>query len=225
MIMTSIVSLLAQLLVAAAPAVMMHPHHPRAIQIGGAGGKITVTYFTVPYNPDQLTGLQPGFEWHLGFSMFNTEVPLEIGDVTVPAGEYKLQSRRGDSAGEWDMLLENPELAKAEMGVFFAQMGGDSDRAKEAVARAEKAVAKLREKLAKTGDDKIYVLGAKTFTAEDAEHLQMTVIHHGFTTTQRMSEDPADGVEFELHVSFGDLHRSVSVHEVFPAAADENKGN
>lgn len=87
------------------PPLPLHPHLPKAIVVGGAGGKATVYYFTVPYNPERLKGLQPGFQWHLGRAQLVTEVPLRVGDATVAAGKYKCDVRRGDTGDQWSLVL------------------------------------------------------------------------------------------------------------------------
>ena len=207
--LSSLVSTALQVLLAVAPTAV-HPHHPKAANIGGAGGDIVTSYFTVDYNEEHLKSLETGFEWHLGFAMFRTEVPLKVGDTMVPAGSYKLQARLTDEPGHWNLVLKSRELAMAEMGVFFA-----SRRGEDAVAEAEANLAKTKKKLAETGEDKTYLLKTRLFDQEHEEHLRMTVLNHGFATVQRMSEDPAGGVEFELRISFGDMHHRVMCQEVF----------
>lgn len=166
-------SVLAVLLQVLAPfsASFEHPHHPQAIVVGGAAGSVTLMYMTVPFNADHLEGLEPGFDWHLGFPMVDTEVPLTVGDVQVPAGKYALNARLGEDEGAWDFVL-------------------------------------------KTREDE-YVLPAKSFEAAHDEHLTMVIHHHGFNTTKRRTADPAGGVVFTLRVSFGDLHREVTITEAF----------
>jgi hypothetical protein len=131
---------------------------------------------TVPFNPEHLEGLQPGFDWHLGFPVLDTEIPLAVGDVTVPAGKYALNARLGEE-GAWDFVV-------------------------------------------KQRDGEEYVLGASSFEAAHDEHLTMLVMHRGFSTARRRTAEPAAGVEFTLRVSFGDLHREVTLAEVFEADKD-----
>ena len=68
-------SLLALLAIALPP---MHPHVPKAIVLQGAGGKTTLTYFTVPYNPEQVKTLPNGAEWHLGYANLEVGMPMEL---------------------------------------------------------------------------------------------------------------------------------------------------
>src|SRR5687768_4720297 len=49
-----------------------HPHVPRVVRAGLAQGDLTVSYFTVPFNPVHLTDLAPGFSWHAGFARLST---------------------------------------------------------------------------------------------------------------------------------------------------------
>ena len=52
----TIVTAVAAYLVAAFPSTPLHPHHPKSIVIGGAAGKVTISYFTVPFNAKHLKG-------------------------------------------------------------------------------------------------------------------------------------------------------------------------
>ncbi len=207
---TFLLPLLPAVVALGTPAVL-HPHHPKAIRIGGAAGSVNITYFTVPYNETHLANLQPGFSWHLGFSTWKTDVQLQCGEVTIPAGEYKLDAVHAEDG--WHFELSNLELAMAKMRARFTR----GERAEAAQQR----LAELVTELADSGGTETYRLHADSFKADDEEHLAMYAIHRGYNTTQRMSETPASGAEFSLRISFGDLHREVSVTEVFVPPADE----
>ncbi|MGE3881444.1 MAG: hypothetical protein AB7I19_20465 [Planctomycetota bacterium] len=186
-----------------------HPHVPKAIRLHGANGPITVQYFTVPYNPEHLADLKPGFEWHLGFAAFENEVVLQSGGQTVPPTRWKLGVVRGEADGQWSLLLEPFELWQGRRG---------AQRNQEARERFEQ----LRERLEKDGIPARVVLPMKAQTAEAAEHLEMLVIHRGYTAAQRLSNDPAGGVEFTLRLDFGDIHFTCDLNEVFvPKKSDD----
>ena len=89
----------------------VHPHNPKAIVLQGAAGKVTVTYFTVPFNEERLKDLKPGFVWHLGRAALETDVPLKSGDETISAGKYRINIVRGDSADDWSIQLESSARA------------------------------------------------------------------------------------------------------------------
>lgn len=208
MITAPVVSTLLQFALAAFPFVTAHPHVPKALVIGGAAGKVTVTYFTVPYNPERLRGLKPGFSWHLGFAALRTEVPLEIGDAVVPPGHYKLNAKLGENG--WNFELVDFQLAQAAMRAQFAR----GARAEQARQRYEE----LKKRLAGTGRDKVLAVAAEDYRAGEDEHLSMLAVLEGFTTVRRFSEEPREGVAFVLRVGFGDLHRAFSVREKFESA-------
>lgn len=187
-----------------------HPHVPKAIRLHGANGPITVQYFTVPYNAEHLAGLKPGFEWHLGFAAFENEVVLQSGEQTVPPTRWKLGVVLGDDDGQWNLLLEPFELWQGRRG---------AQRSQEARERFEK----LRERLEKAGIPERVVLPMKSQSAAAAEHLEMLVIHRGYTAAERLSSDPAGGVQFTLRMDFGDIHFTCDLNEVFPAKKTEDR--
>ena len=157
-------------------AVVEHPHYPKAIVVGGAAGNVKVMYFTVPFNEKHFADLEPGFDWHLGFSMVETEVALRAGDAEIPAGKYALNARLGSDGESWDLVLKSK--------------------------------------------DEEYVLGGADYESGDNEHLEMVAIHRGFATVKPRSTEPQGGVEFDLRVGFGGLHRQVTIAEVFEAEKD-----
>ena len=164
----------------------------------------------MPYNPDHLASLKPGFDWHLGFATFETQVELTCGEQKVATGKYKLNVRRGDDKDAWSVVLVPFELTRAENGVRSARRNGE-DAVKEAQAALEAVRADLKAK----GTASETVLTITKFEAGNAEHLGMIGIHHGYDTVQRFSEEPASGMHCSLRVSFGDLHRELDLHEVF----------
>ena len=198
----TIVTAVAAYLVAAFPSTPLHPHHPKSIVIGGAAGKVTISYFTVPFNAKHLKGKPSGFEWHLGGAQLNTEVPLRVGDVDVPAGEYSLHARLGDQEGVWNFVLQNREVARELQQARRRARNSETARAKYEELKKEAAKASL-------------VLIAKDCKMAHEEHLNMLAINHGYIRTDRRSMDPAGGVEFSLRVSFGDLHRELKITEEF----------
>jgi hypothetical protein len=161
--------LLALVISVSAPA---HPHNPKAFALTGAKGKATLSYLTLPYNPEAVKTLQPGTDWYLGGAQLNTQMDLTSGAVKIPAGSYQLNVRRADD-GEF----------------------------KQAV-------------LKRAGADDI-VLSIAAFAAEEEEHLMLRVINNGYVTTEMGGLEPADGAEFTILMSFGDMHRKLELKEVF----------
>ncbi len=199
-----------------------HPHHPQAIKIGGVKGDITVTYFTVPYNPDRLNDLKPGFTWHLGSATLKTDVPLTVGDVKVPAGQHKLNCRLNKDGKGWTLELQNGQLMQAKRRVQGARRRGTD----EAVAKAQDEVAAVDAKLKKDSIPANIVLPTSTFKADDEEHMIMYAINRGWVTTRRGQTEPRGktGVRGSLRVSFGDLHHEFKFKEFIedgPEPGDE----
>ncbi len=195
-----------------------HPHHPRAIKIGGVKGDITVTYITLTYNPERLKDLKPGFAWHLGFAQLKTDVPLKVGDTQVPAGRYKLNAYLKGDGKTWSLGLENGELTQAKWQVMRAQRGGNE----EAVAKARDAVKAIEAKLKKAGTPATIPLPTSTFKADDEEHLTLYAVNHGWATPRMGSTDNRGkaGVRASLRASFGDLHYKFDVEEVIEGAQE-----
>lgn len=196
----------------AAVAVPSHPHNPKAIKLHGAAGLVTVLYFTVEFNPDRLTDLKPGFDWHLGYAELNTEVDLMCGEVKVPKGTYKLNTRRGEAADVWTSVLVPSRLWKARGAVRQA-----ARRGAEAETEAKAALEVVEAELKASGAAHEYELPFTEFAAAKAEHLEIVGIHSGYDTTARGSDAPAAGMQCSVRVSFGDLHHELKLTEVFVA--------
>jgi hypothetical protein len=187
-----------------------HPHVPKAIVLQGAGGKTTLTWFTVPYNADQVQSLPNGKDWHLGFAALDVGMPLRCGDTAIPVGSYKLNVRR-DAQGEFS------ELQLVPVALLRAR-GGRNQPADPAQLEA------VQKDLAARGIPEHIDLPAAKFADGDAEHLEFLVLNRGFETVQRGSAEPKGGASFTLMATFGDLHRKLDLVEVFPVeAADAGK--
>ena len=191
-----------------------HPHVPKALLVHGAAGKITVTYFTVPHNPEQVATLQAGRAWHLGFAALDTEVTLRSGQVQVPAGKYKLNVLRGEeNDSEWRVELVPAEL----MALSRPSRRNESDEQK---AEREQKLAELKVQMTQRNQPERILLPLQTFAAANAEHLALEAVLQGYTTQRRNSIEPAGGVQLTLRMSFGDLHRSLALDEVYAAEAE-----
>lgn len=88
----------------------IHPHNPKAFALTGAKGTATLSYLTLPYNPEAVKTLQPGTDWYLGFAILNTQMDMTSGDVKIPAGSYQLNVRRADD-GEFKQAVLKHEDA------------------------------------------------------------------------------------------------------------------
>lgn len=196
---------------------LAHPHVPKALVMGGASGTVKVLYFTVPWNASHLAEVGPGFEWHLGYAVLATEVPLRVGDVELPAGSYDLDARLGQEEAQWDIVLHDRELRQLERTARRAERRGDTEAAEEARQRADAR----RQELGRAAGG--WLLPARPFDAPEDEHLTMTAVLEGYRAAARWSDEPAGGIEFVLRVGFGDLHRQVRFEEDFEAA-DGSRG-
>ena len=85
-----------------------HPHYTKVIVMPGAGGNVSFTYFTVPFNAEHLKGLEAGFAFGRGSVGMESEVPLTIGGKTFPAGTYALTPVRGEASDEWSLRVGPP---------------------------------------------------------------------------------------------------------------------
>lgn len=188
-----------------------HPHVPKAIVAAGAGGKVTVQWFTVPFNAEHLAKLDDGFEWHLGFASLTNEVPLLAGDVAIPAARWKLDVLRGAGADDWSVLLTPFELWQSRR------------TARDNPAVAEE-IARLTKDLAERGVPERVVVPSVAFASDDAEHLAMELLLAGYTARARFSAEPAGGMDFALRLHFGTLHRSAAFTEVFEARPLDTTG-
>ncbi|MCB9885447.1 MAG: hypothetical protein H6838_08140 [Planctomycetes bacterium] len=191
------------------PFLMPHPHVPKAIAMQGAGGTTKVTWFTVPYNAEQVKTLPNGRTWHMGFASLEVGMPLQCGEVTIPVGKYKLDVLRADS-GEFTEL----QLTPTEMLALRPRRGQQPDPAK---------VEAVKKDLAARGIPELIHLPAKSYDDPAAEHLEFMVLNRGFEAVQRGSSEPKGGASFTLMATFGDLHRKVDLVEVFvpPAPAKD----
>ena len=216
MIQPILVTLLAASLLPLGSTPPAHPHVPKAIVIGGAAGKVTVTYFTVPFNAEHLKDLKDGFVWHLGFAGLDTEVALQAGSTKIPKGRYGMTVKYAAGAnggeGTWSARLVDASLAQANNRLRRAR--SDEDK-----AAAEKAIADAKAKLKEAGLPEEILLPLAKFEGKHDEHLTMRVEHGGYTTVERGKLDPAGGAEFTLRFSFGDLHRQLALQESFATPA------
>lgn len=203
---------LAALLALAAP--FLHPHVPKAIVVQGAGGKTTLTYFTVPYNAEQVAKLPNGADWHLGYANLEVGMPLRAGAVDIPVGKYKFNVLH-DQQGKFSHFVLVPvELLAARRP---PRRGEQPD--------AEKLAA-VQQDLKQRGIPERIEFAIEDGAGKDAEHLGFGVMTQGFETVQRGSAEPKGGVTFTIFADFGDLHRKVELVEQFaaPAAAQPQRG-
>jgi hypothetical protein len=133
-----------------------HPHVPKAIAALGAGGKLGLQWFTVPFNAEHLAKLEKDFTWHLGFASFENAMPLRAMDVAIPPGRWKLDALRGATAQDWSLALSPFELWQARRAV------ASNPAAQDDVARIEK-------ELAERGVPARIVVPTEVLTADDAD--------------------------------------------------------
>lgn len=199
---------LATLLALAVP--LLHPHVPKAIVLQGAAGRTTLTYFTVPYNPEQVKTLPNGADWHLGYANLDVGVPMLSGSTAIPVGKYKLNVLH-DQQGEFSrfVLVPTELLAAARAG-----RGQKADPTKlDAVKQA----------LAAKGIPERIELTAEKSDGKNAEHLGFAMRTEGYEAVARGSAEPKGGATFTIFADFGDLHRSFELVEQFAAKADSPK--
>lgn len=181
---------------------VVHPHVPKAIVLQGAGGKATLTWFTVPYNKDQVATLPNGAEWHLGFAVLDVAMPLAAGKTVIPVAKYKLNVLR-DGQGEFSKFV----LIPAElMAARRAPRGQKPDQTK---------IESVTKGLAERGIPERIELEAAKSAGKDAEHLAFAVLNHGYEAVERGSATPKGGASFTLFADFGDLHRTLDLVEQF----------
>lgn len=179
----------------------VHPHVPKAIVLQGAGGKTTLTWFTVPHNADKVAKLANGADWHLGFAALEVGMPLQSGDVKIPPARYKLDVHRGQD-GAFDTLVLTPvELQRARGG-----RGAPPDPERTAAVEKE-----LQER----GIPARIELPVVAVEEPAAEHLEFAVVVRGFETVKNGSAAPKGGARFTLLADFGDLHRKLELVEAF----------
>jgi hypothetical protein len=207
--MFATLTILELLFYAALATVGVHPHEPKALVLQGAGGKLTVTYQTVPYNAERLRSIEPGFVWHLGFATLDTEVALRSGEVDVPAGRYSLGARRGEEGGDWEPVLTPFELVRAQAALRSAQRRG------EGIEEARAGLAAIEVELGDRGVPTSIPLESRPRSAPHDAHLEIAVLFGGYNTQTRGSVEPTGGMGLTLRIGFGDLHRDVPLVEVF----------
>ena len=86
--------------------VSAHPHNSKAFVLAGAKGKATLSYMTLPYNPEAVKTLQPGTDWGPGIQL-DTQMDMTAGDVKIPAASYQLLVRRAQD-GEFKEAVLKP---------------------------------------------------------------------------------------------------------------------
>ncbi len=160
-------------LAASAP---MHPHYPKAVSLGCAKGKAVISYFTLPYNKDQVATLEPGSSWYMGSAALRNEVPFKSGDIDIPAGNWKLNVRFNDEGVFSAVELVPMKLA----GGLFGRNRPDNPDA-------------VKAELKKAGIPALISIPLKTFAAPDQEHLEIAVMNRGYQTPEMGSEKPAGG--------------------------------
>lgn len=192
---------LAALLALAMP--LLHPHVPKAIVLQGAGGKTTLTYFTIPYNPEQVKTLPNGADWHLGYANLDVGMPMLAGQTRIPVGKYKFNVLR-DQQGEFSKFV----LVPAEiLAASRAPRGQKPDPAKlEAV----------KQELAAKGIPARIEFDLEKCDGKLAEHFGFAMMTEGFETVARGSAEPKGGAAFTIIANFGDMHRKVELVEEFP---------
>lgn len=183
-----------------------HPHVPKAVVMQGAGGKATLTYFTVPHNAEQVKTLPNGAEWHLGFANLDVAMPLMAGTTRIPVAKYKLNVLH-DHQGEFSkfVLIPSDLLAAGR-----APRGQKPDPAKQDAVKKDLVARGIPERIE---------LAADKFDSKNAEHLRFAVMTDGFEAVERGSAEPKSGASFVIFADFGDLHRKVELVEEFPVKA------
>ena len=117
-----------------------HPHHPKITELGCVKGKVSVSWFTYPFNPEQVkNNRKPNFLFNRGFTL-KTDVALECGDVKVAAGRYAFAFQLDAKAENWSALLIPQKMAQLQRQLGRARRrGGD-------VEGLEKQLADLTKK-------------------------------------------------------------------------------
>jgi len=183
-----------------------HPHHPKMTQMACVHGKISLSWFTVPFNAEQVAkNKRPNYLWSRGFTL-DTSVALTCGGATVPVGKYALGFQLDSEAQDWGVVLIPEE------GVQLQRQLRNAKRRGKDTAAIEARLAAFKKKGAKTVS-----IPSATFAGARAEHMEISLINYGYQVSGRRDPQPASGVHGEFRVSFGDLHTSFKFHEVFKA--------
>lgn len=190
-----------------------HPHYPKMTEMACVNGKLSISWFTVPFNPEQVAkNKRPNYLWNRGFTL-KTNVALTSGEVSVPAGEYALGFQLDSKAENWGVVLlpaEGPRLQRQLRNA--RRRGGDT-------AGIEAKLAAFKKK----GLENL-TLPCTVFEAKHAEHMSMSLTSNGYRVTGRRNPQPASGVDGEFRVSFGNLHTSFKFQEVFKAPEKKEDG-
>jgi len=108
------------LLVCLAGAIVGHPHFNKTVTASVKGLELKLTYYTLPYNPKHLEGIQEGFVFHCGQAKLNVVGEATVGTTKLAAGTYLMRAK-AKSADEWTLVLipaaqagdpQNPDLSK-----------------------------------------------------------------------------------------------------------------
>lgn len=190
--------------------ISLHPHVPKSLVLHGAAGKATLAYQTVDFNAEHLQQLKPGFSWFMAFANLHNEMALTCAGQKIPAGHYKLNMLRGETAADWQL-----ELLDFEWWQQSSRAQRARGRGGEAAAAAEAALEELREKLEQQGIPERLVFDLQDFVDDHAEHLELNILLEGYATVGLFDATPTKGVQFVLRFSFGDLHKSLRFAEDF----------
>ena len=191
-----------------------HPHHPKMTQMACVNGKISLSWFTVPFNAEQVAkNKRPNYLWNRGFT-FETSVALTCGDVSVPVGSYALGFQLDAEAKDWGVILLPSE------GVNLKRQLRNAKRRGNDTAQIEARLAEFKKK----GLTDIALPCAK-FAGAHAEHMAISLINNGYQVSGRRDPKAASGVDGEFRVSFGDLHTSFKFEEVFTAPKKQAAGS
>ncbi|MFO1051486.1 MAG: hypothetical protein U1F36_04685 [Planctomycetota bacterium] len=188
-----------------------HPHVPKAIVMQGAGGKTTLMYFTVPYNPEQVKNLPNGTEWHLGYAALEVGMPMMAGTTRIPVGTYKFNVLHDAEGGFTKFVLVPADLLAASR----APRGQQPDAQKLAAVKADLAAKGIPERIE---------FACETVPGKDAEHFGFAMMTEGYEATKRGSAEPKGGASFTLFANFGNLHRSAELVEEFPVKETAKDG-
>jgi len=202
--LATLVALLAPVFVPA------HPHVPKAVPAALAKGKVTMSYFTVPYNAEQVATLRPGGSWHMGFASLHNDVAIEIGGKTLPPGRWKFNVRRNDEG-----KFATAELLHLD---YYRASGrrGSEEEAAETKARLEKE-----------GLPAMIEVPFPEIPADEDDHgdLSFAVLNHGYQTPKVGQDEPVGGAKCTVFVRFGELHHAFTFREVWeePAKKESEK--
>ncbi len=183
---------------------VVHPHHPMGSKVGGAKGNVTLNWFTVPHNPEEVKkNATPGYTWSRGFGL-KTEVALKCGKVTVKAGDYRVAFKLDGEAKNWSIVL-SPMAANAAGG-----------RDRQGRGRGGRQGRGRRRGRGGAGIE----IPMTPFAGEHAEHMNVVSINYGYKTVGRRDATPASGIKGEFRISFGDIHTAWAFEEVFAEKKD-----